>query len=208
VITQARAATAWTLLLGVIAVGHHLGTLTSPLGRVGEAQWADWIDLLLPYAVVASAGVALLAVPRRAQVAGAAGLVLYVQGHGIHLAANSIAERDPGDTAFLWDEIVGHAIWYAGLYLVVGALLVGRAVIAPPGPLRLLLAVSVGFTWCTNALGGHSVPLAVIACSVLATLAWRDRSGIAVDVMLAAGVGIFSLAAYGVATLVLDVAGG
>lgn len=205
--TPARAATAWTSLLGVVAVGHHLGTLTAPLGRVGDAQWADWIDLLLPYAVVATAGLALLSAPRRAQIAGVAGLVLYVQGHGIHLAANSIAERDPGDTAFLWDELVGHAIWYLGLYLVVGALLVGRAVTSPPGALRLILSAAVGITWCTNALGGHSVPLAVGACLSLAVLAWRDRTGLAVDVLVAAGAGLSSLAAYGVVAGVRMAAG-
>lgn len=196
---------AWTAFLAVIAVGHHLGSLLSPLGEVGDAQWADWLDLLLPYAVVATAGVALLAVPGRAQVAGAAGLLLYVQGHGIHLAANSIAQRQPSDTAFLWDELVGHAVWYAGLYLVVGALLVGRAVTTRPGPLRLLLAVAVGVTFCTNAVGGHAVPLATGASAVLAVLALRRRSGIGVDVLVAAVVALLSLAAYGLAVTVLDV---
>lgn len=196
-----RAARAWTALLVVVAVGHHLGTFLSPLGRVGDAQWADWVDLLLPWAVVATAGTALLSVPRRAQTAGAAGLVAYVQGHGIHLAANSIAQRDPSDTAFLWDELVGHAIWYAGLYLVLGALLVGSAVTTRPGPVRLLLSVVVGTTLATNAIGGHAVPLAVGASSVLAVLAWRRREGLAVDVLVMAVVALVSLAAYGAAVL-------
>lgn len=197
--------TAWTALLAVIAVGHHLGTLLSPLGDVGDAQWADWIDLLLPWCVVATAGAALLAVAAPMQLLGAGGLVAYVQGHGIHLAANSVANRAGGDTAYLWDELVGHAIWYAGLYLVLGALLVGRPVMAPPGPLRLLLAVAVGVTLCSNAIGGHSVPLAVVACSLLAGLAWRRRSGNGIDVLVAALVALGSLVGYGIGVVVLDV---
>jgi hypothetical protein len=184
---------AWTALLAVVAVGHHLGTLLSPLGEVGDTQWLDWFDLLLPYAVVGTAGAALLAVPRACQLVPAAGLVAYVQGHGIHLAANSIAQRAPSDTAFLWDELVGHWLWYTGLYVVLGALLVGRAVGSRPGPLRLGLAVAVGVTFATNALGGHAVPLAVVGCAVLAALAARRREGLGTDVLVAAVAGLASL---------------
>ncbi len=189
---------AWTALLAVVAVGHHLGTLLGPLGPVGDVQQADLVDLALPYAVVAAGGLALLAVPRRPQVAGVAGLVLYVQGHGLHLAANSVAERQPGPTAFFWDELAGHAVWYAGLYLLVGALLVGGAVTTRPGPLRLLLAVAVGATFATNALGGHGVPLALASCVALLVLAVRHRQGIAVDVGLAAAVALVGLPVFAV----------
>ena len=193
--SRRRTVRAWTALLAVVAVGHHLGTLTAPLGELGDIQAADLLDLLLPYAVVAAAGVALLAVPRTAQVVGVAGLLLYVQGHGIHLAANSIAERQPSDTAFFWDELAGHWIWYAGLYLVLAALLVGRAVSTPPGPVRLVLSVAVGVTFATNALGGHAVPLAVVALLLLGGLAARRQQGLAVDLLVAAVVGLLTLGA-------------
>ena len=193
-----RTTSAWTALLAVIAVGHHLGTLLGGLGPVGDVQGADLVDLLLPYAVVAAGGVALLGVPVAARTAGVVGLVLYVQGHGLHLAANSIAERQDSATAFFWDELAGHAIWYAGLYLLLGALLVGRAVVARPGPLRLGLSAAVGVTFATNALGGHAVPLAVGACLVLLTLAVRQRVGLAVDAMVAATSGLLTLAAVAV----------
>ena len=196
-VEQVRASRAWTALLAVIAVGHHLGTLTAPLGEVGDIQWADLIDLLLPWVVVATAGTALLAVPTRHRIVGAAGLLAYVQGHGIHLAANSIAERQPSDTAFFWDELAGHAIWYSGLYVVVGALLVGVAVRTPPGPLRLVLAAVMGTTFATNALGGHAVPLAVAACSLLAVLALRRPAGLGADVLVASVVALLSLALAG-----------
>lgn len=38
---------------------------------------------------------------------------MYASGHGIHLAANSIGNVSPGPTARLWDEVVGHCVWYA-----------------------------------------------------------------------------------------------
>ena len=193
--TRRRTGGAWTALLAVVAVGHHLGTLTAPLGELGDIQAADLLDLLLPYALVAAAGVALLAVPRTAQVVGVVGLLLYVQGHGIHLAANSIAERQQSDTAFFWDELAGHGIWYAGLYLLLGALLVGRAVTSRPGPVRLVLSVAVGVTFATNALGGHAVPLAVVALLLLAGLAARCREGLAVDLLIAGVVGLLVLGA-------------
>ena len=118
-----------------------------------------------------------------------------MQGHGIHLAANSIAERQPSDTAFFWDELAGHWIWYAGLYLVLAALLLGRAVSTPAGPVRLLLSVAVGVTFATNALGGHAVPLAVVALLLLGGLAARRREGLAVDLLVAAVVGLLTLGA-------------
>ena len=128
----------------------------------------------------------------------------YVQGHGIHLAANSIATRDGSDTAFLWDELVGHAVWYAGLYLVVAALVLASRDSTPrPGPLRLLLALAVGTTFATNAIGGHAVPLAVVANTVLLVMAVRRRTGTAVDLLVAAATALVVLVAYGLAGALL-----
>ena len=180
--------------------------MTPRLGEVGDAAWADWIDLGLPWLVVATAGACLLTAPadRRARLLGAVGLVAYVQGHGVHLAANSIATRDGGDTAYLWDELVGHAIWYAGLYLVVAALVLAtRDTAGRPGPLRLLLALAVGVTFATNAIGGHAVPLALVANPLLLALAWRRRTGTALDLLLASAAALVTLAAYGAAGALL-----
>lgn len=64
----------------------------------------DWLDLVVPYAALAPAALTLAT----ARVTGrhwgvfAVGALAYTQGHGIHLAANSIGNADPGETAYLW----------------------------------------------------------------------------------------------------------
>lgn len=73
------------------------------MGEVGATRWADWVDLATPYAVLGTAGLALstAAVPRRVWVLFAVGALTYAEGHGIHLAANSVANVVPGPTAHL-----------------------------------------------------------------------------------------------------------
>jgi hypothetical protein len=61
------------------------------------------------------------AAARRTAVFGA-GVVAYSSGHGIHLPANSIGNARPGQTAHLWDEVVGHQVWFLGVVLLVGYL--------------------------------------------------------------------------------------
>ncbi len=149
------------LLFGIaVALTHHIGLLTDPLGRVGATSWNDWLDLLTPYLVVGAAlGVLAAARPdRRTWAVAAIGGIAYVQGHGLHLAANSVANAAPGPTAHLWDETVGHGIWYGGLALLIGALI--RAL--DPLPLRIapvggLVAAAVGATVASNAVGAGTV---------------------------------------------------
>ncbi len=92
--------------------------------------------------------------------------------------------------------MVGHAIWYAGVALLVIAL--ARAVqlerIAPAG---WLLAASVGATWATNADGadGLALPMLVVA---LGLAAWGFRTR-------ATGSGQLVLVTYGLASVLLVV---
>lgn len=140
------------------AAVHHLGLLPAGSARFRGTSWVDWADLLLPYAVLGLAGSVLAAARagRRLWLLFAAGGLLYAQGHGIHLAANSIGNFDPGPTAHLWDELAGHAIWYAGVVVVAAALaatMTHRP--ATRSPVAILAALAAGATWATNALGGH-----------------------------------------------------
>ena len=87
----------------VVSFTHHLGLLTDPLGSLGPVRTNDWLDLLVPFLVVGSAAWAMLAArpDRWAWLVLGVGAVAYVEGHGLHLAANAIAHSDPSDVAHL-----------------------------------------------------------------------------------------------------------
>lgn len=159
-----------------VIIGHHVGTIFKPLGLLGaKTEWADWIDLTVPYAVVGVALAVLLraGADRRTWLLAAVGGVVYVQGHGIHLAANSIGNaRGDAQPVHLWDEVVGHYIWYAGLYLLLWAL--ARMVRpVPAGPASWPLAALLGLTLTTNGIEGGT-PLLTLAVAV-AFAVWAVR---------------------------------
>ena len=185
----------WTALCALAYnLLHHLGTLPRGLGPAGGGtRWVDWIDLLTPYAVVGSALAALAAAgtDRRGWWTALAGAGLYVQGHGVHLAANSIGNvRGDGAPVHLWDEVVGHWLWYGGVALLVVALV--RAVPLRVTPVALALALATGLTWTTNALEGTT---AVGSSVVAAALALRYRHERLV--VVAFGTGALLLTGYG-----------
>ena len=191
----------WVIGWGVAySLLHHLGAVPGGLGSAGAGtQWADWVDLTLPYLVVGPALAALAAVraDRPSWRIALTGAVAYASGHGIHLSANSISNAR-GDAApvQLWDEVVGHGIWYAGVALLVVAL--ARAVplnrVVPAG---WLLAACVGATWATNAHGadGLALPMLVVALG-LAGWGYRIRAAAAGRLLLVSfGVGAVLLVA-------------
>jgi hypothetical protein len=97
----------WLAALAVAyGITHHTGATLTPLGSIGQTRWADWIDLLTPYAVLLPAAAALHAggAARRHWILYLAGALTYAEGHGIHLAANSTGNVHPSDIAHLWDE--------------------------------------------------------------------------------------------------------
>ncbi len=152
----------WLAVLAVVyVIGHHTGTLLGPLGTVGPTRWADWVDIFLPYALLGSAAMVLLRAeaPRRAWVVLGVGAVVYTQGHGIHLAANSIGnELGHAPVITLWDEHLGHYVWYLGVAVVVAALVLGVRTLEL-SRLGWFLAALVALTLTTNAIEGQSVPL-------------------------------------------------
>lgn len=182
-----------------VAVTHHIGLLTDPLGRVGSTSWNDWLDLLTPYLVVGTALAVMITArtDRRAWLVCAVGAIAYVQGHGLHLAGNSVGNADPGPTAHVWDEVVGHAVWYAGLGLLVVALVLALdAVPLTISPVGWVVAAAVGATVATNAVGGGTIT-GTLPVSV-AFAAYGLRRGDALGRLLAG--------TFGLAALVLAVA--
>jgi hypothetical protein len=161
-----------------VIVGHHLGTLLSPLGRVGSTSWADWADLAVPYVVVGCAAATLEAAraDRRQWILLAVTGVLYTQGHGIHLAANSIAGVEPSDAVHLWDETVGHWLWYGGLAGIVGTLaLTLSAFPTPRSAWSLVLALLFGLTVFTNSVEGGTAVLGLVSGTIFVTWGRRSR---------------------------------
>lgn len=189
-------------------VVHHLGAVPAGFGAAGfgaaggGTRWADWIDLLTPYAVAGTALATLAAArtDRRGWALALVGAGAYVQGASIHLAANSIGNAR-GDAApvHLWDEVVGHWLWYAGLAVLVAAL--ARALFdvpLPTGQLPALLALASGLTWTTNALEGTTAVGSLVVAVGFAGWGWRRRrSGVGRLLLVAFGTGAVLLTTYG-----------
>ena len=150
--------------LAVLAF-HHLPTIdVLNLGIV--------IDAFTPLAVVGTASVLLLAhrPPRLALVVGFLAALAYVDGHGIHMAANAINGADPigeaGDRAELWDERIGHIDWHLGWFGLLLAVCLAERGRPGPAPGRLESAVGVaalGFTLFTSTVEGQTWPLMLAA---------------------------------------------
>jgi hypothetical protein len=166
---------------------HHLGLLPGGLGDAGDdTQWADWLDLLVPYLVLMSAALTLRearASTRTWSIFGL-GAVTYATGHGIHLAANSVGNADPGATAHLWDEVVGHVVWYAGVALVLLALARTMPGRERSGAVGYVLAVAVGLTWASNAIGGGTEVLCVLIALVAVGFGWRHREDLGLTLLV------------------------
>src|SRR5436309_15996797 len=75
------------VLAGCFFVFHHAPSLAGNAG--------DWIDLATPFAIVAATTAVLCSLPtaRPAITLALVGALLYVDGHGIHLAASSIGHE-------------------------------------------------------------------------------------------------------------------
>jgi hypothetical protein len=194
----------WLVLLAVgYAVSHHVGTLFTGLGDVGSTQtrWADWIDLATPYVVTGAAGGALRAA-RASRLAWTVfwfAAVLYTQGHGIHLAANSVGNVAPGEPAYLWDEHVGHYLWYTGFALLVATLAATLAERRPRGGVGAhLLALLVGFTNFTNSVEGQTPILGIVVAVLFLGWGFVTRDGLGRLLLTAYGFSLLLFAAFGI----------
>ena len=123
----------------------------------------NFADLLTPYVVAGPllAVVARAGAGNRTEVAARVGTSLFVQGHGVHLSANSISyARGDAAPAWLWDEVVGHVLWFIGLTMLTVALASAvRPLPLPSGPAAVALALAVGGTWAANVVEAGQVPL-------------------------------------------------
>ena len=191
----------WLALCAVAYnVLHHLGALPDGLGDAGGGtRWVDWLDLLTPYLVVgtALAALATAGTDRRGWRTAFVGAVLYVSGHGVHVAANSIGNvRGDAAPVHLWDEVVGHWLWYAGAAVLVVAL--ARSLVLRVTPTGVVLALATAGTWTTNALEGTTAVGSLVVAVLLAGWGVRRGDGTGRLLVLAFGTAALCLAAYGV----------
>ncbi|NVI87863.1 hypothetical protein [Actinomadura sp. BRA 177] len=182
-------------------LAHHLGFALAPLGAVGQTRWADWIDVLTPYTVLLAAAAALhtAGANRRSWTLYLIGAITYTEGHGIHLSANSVYNTAPGPTAHLWDETVGHYLWYAGTALVFAALATAFADTPPPRtPLHLPLSLGVAITWTTNSIEGTTAFMGIGVAAAFTLYGWRTRHRLGRVLLPAFAPAAVMLTAYGI----------
>ena len=167
---------------------HHVGLLPAGLGSGPDGtRWADWVDLAVPWLVLAPAAMTMHAASAttRAWAVFGAGVVAYTSGHGIHLAANSVGNDAPSRTAHLWDEVVGHYAWFVGVALVLLALASTMTGRPRPRVIGYALAVAVGLTWASNAIGGGTLLLNLSVAAAACAYGWNQRRNLG-GVLLAA----------------------
>lgn len=175
---------------GAVFVFHHLPTLA------GDTA-GDWIDLVTPFAVVGTSALVLgRRLPVLALVVAVVGAILYVDGHGIHLAANSIGHEhltgDAKDVTHFWDEEWGHAEWHLGLFALAGAFCLaerGRTV-QVDRRVAVLAALMLGWTFFTSTVEGGTWWLELAATAVFVPWAVSARRP-----LLSAFAGAFALSA-------------
>jgi hypothetical protein len=165
----------------------------------GEAA-GDWIDLVTPFAVITTAA---FVIGRGAStlvlVVAIIGAVLYVDGHGIHLAANAIGHEeltgDAKDVTHFWDEEWGHFEWHLGWFVVIGAFCLGRH--GRPW-LPALCALLLGWTFFVSTVEGGSWWLELAATAVFVPWAIVARRPFLVTAAAAFGLGALLIGIWAV----------
>jgi len=177
----------WLLAYGFFYAYFHIvppflkAFLKSPL------TWGDTLDFLTPFAVIPLAYIlysrankishslqpqqpsnrALRILPK---VLLAIGFLLFVDGHGLHLASNSIArllhhmkESELYKATYLFDEIISHFMWDGGVFLISVALIIAAYKISFKSltwknfAFLSLGATFYGFTFTANGIEGQTV---------------------------------------------------
>ena len=151
-------------------------------GHAGDA-----IDLVTPFSVVGAAAAVLLAAQARGAplVLAAIAAVLYVDGHGIHLAANSIGHEslsgDARDVTRFWDELFGHIEWHVGWIGLLAAFCLAERGPTTFAPWMVVTTVALlGFTLFTSGVEGGTWWLMLAAAAVFVPWAVRRRRALLV----------------------------
>ena len=187
-------------VLALVAT-HWLRLLPLGFEAPGATRYEDFVDLLTPYAVAgpALAALAVVSTSRRTWSAALLGAAAFTQGHGIHLSANSIRHAvGPVAPVDLWDERVGHWIWFVGLTLLTSAVVHAVAGVVDVGRWGPVLAALVGLTWAANVVEAGIVGLGGVLAGGLVAQGWRLRETATGRLLgLAFGAALVLVAAWG-----------
>ena len=200
-----RAFGGWLVLMALgYAVFHHAGTIFASLGDVGGTgtRWADWVDIATPFVVTGAVAGALRGggASRSVWALFWFAAIVYTEGHGIHLAANSIgnAALRQSEPTYLWDEHVGHYLWYAGFFLLVAALAMALADRRMRGGMGAhVLAMLVGITTFTNVVEGQTAWFGLAVAAVLVCWGLLTRDGMGRLLITAYGTALVLLVGFG-----------
>jgi len=135
-------------------------------------------------------------------------IILYVEGHGLHLSANSLARlfdkvQNPEffDATYLFDEIISHYVWDAGVFLISIAMIFASYRMLPksrsPQNLCLLCAGAslYVFSFAVNGIEGQTVVFVIPAAILGVVASAGERFKISQD-LTTNPVRVFFLVAY------------
>ena len=195
--TSARADRAFLAFAAVFFVFHQVPSILFT-DRVEAA-----VDVLTPFAVTAATVAMLLALgaPRGPVLAAVFAGVLYVHGHGVHLAANSIHnEGAQGAVVYFWDERFSHIEAVLGWFGLVGAFCFAERVtprsLSTSPPLLALTALLLGWTFFTSTVEGQTWWLELPAAVLFGIAALRGPRPLLRCAAAAFGVGAALIAAW------------
>jgi hypothetical protein len=201
-VTAVRPERALLAFAAAVFAFHHLPTLAGDAG--------EWIDLVTPVAVIGAAAATLIALgaPSTALAVALPAALLYVDGHGIHLAANSIAAEpltgEAERVADFWDERFSHVEWHIGwIGLLASFCFAERAAIDDRSlrlerRVRFAAALMLGFTFFTNTVEGGTWWLELAAAALFAGWAVRERRQLLVTCAASLAVGAALIAVWAV----------
>lgn len=177
-------------LFGLTYAFFHIMPAMLPIFMARPVAWGDVLDFFTPFAVIPMAYLLYRLIRRDvgflsgkdslSKVLLAAGFLLYVDGHGLHLSANAIArllQNDQGselfEAVYLFDEIISHFMWDGGVFIITLGLILAACKIKPTRQegeahflarlnwsdrvLVLLGAALYGFTFTVNGIEGQTV---------------------------------------------------
>jgi hypothetical protein len=192
------ASAAFLVLAIAFAVFHHMPSFA------GDTA-GTIIDLVTPFAVIGAAAFVLgRGAPLAALVVVLVGAVLYVDGHGIHLAANSIGHEelsgDAEDVTHFWDETWGHIEWHLGWFLLLFGLCLAEArrLVRVNRLLAGIGAVLLGWTIFTSTVEGGTWWLELIATAVFVPWAFVARRPLVLSCAAAFGLAALLIAGWAV----------